>query len=157
MREPSYKGHCELHDQTKEFECVIFPSLHPRNNIVDYLHSLDLQLAQRLSKFSWMDPVVLADRPELRDQISAVLIFIDCGLDLREKGVRDNNRKWFHGAVWHYDFVQGANKKSFGLDGNMLLLCLVCFGATEEMPAPKEKENVPPKAPRKRRWKRPPA
>ena len=122
------KGHCEQHDQTKEFECVIFPSLHPRNNIVDYLHSLDLQLAQRLSKFSWMDPVVLADRPELRDQISAVLLFIDCALDIRVKEVRDNTRKWFHGAVWHYDFVMGANKRSFGLDGNMLLLCLVCFG-----------------------------
>ena len=144
------KAHCEFHDQTKEFECVIFPSLHPRNNIVDYLHSLDLQLAQRLCKFSWMDPVVLNDRPELRDQLSAVLIAIDCALDMREKEVRDNNRKWFHGAVWHYDFVMGANKKSFGLDGNMLLLCLVCFGtvgtqaAAEAAAKPaKGKENVP--------------
>jgi hypothetical protein len=41
----------------------------------------------------------------------------------------DRNKKWFHGAVWHYDFVLGVSKESLGLDGNTLLLLLVTFGA----------------------------
>ena len=34
----------------------------------------------------------------------------------------------FHGAVWHYDFVMGANRKSYGLDINILICCIIVFG-----------------------------
>ena len=45
-------------------------------------------------------------------------------------------RRWFHGSVWRYDFVMGANRKSLGLDVNILILCLIVFGVKEENTLP---------------------
>ena len=67
--------------------------------------------------------------PDLRVRIAAFYAVIGCSLDLQEKGDRDPKRKWFHGAVWHYDFVLGQNKLSLGLDLNVLVLALICYGS----------------------------
>jgi hypothetical protein len=136
------KQHCESHDNWMEFEASIFPELPPKDNIVDWLHSIDLNLGARIAKYSWMDPVLHKESSELREIQSAVLLSIGCPLDLREDG--DRNKKWFHGAVWHYDFVLGVSKESLGLDGNTLLLLLVTFGAeptADEMSAAAAEEE----------------
>ena len=94
------------------------------------LHGIDINLPEKVMKFSFHDPVLLDSDPDLRPQIAAFYAHIGCSLDLREKGERDANRKWFHGSVWHYDFVLGQNKLSLGLDMNILILALICVGSS---------------------------
>ena len=55
---------------------------------------------------------------------------------MQDKEKRDPNRKWFHGSVWHYDFVRGANKKSYGLHVNIFQLCLIIYGTDSPLFAP---------------------
>ena len=61
---------------------------------------------------------------------------IGCPIDVKDKaGGRDPNKKWFHGSVWHYDFVKGANRKSYGLHANVFQLCLIVYGIDTTTPA----------------------
>ena len=121
------KTHCEAHDQYMEFQRTIL-TLGPYQNLVDLLHGLDINLPEKLMKFSFHDPVLLDSDPDLREQIATFYAHIGCSLDLRPIAERDRARKWFHGSVWHYDFVLAQNRLSFGLDMNVLVLALICFG-----------------------------
>ena len=127
---------CDTHDQFMEFRdpalCV-----HPRDNIGDFLHGIDINLCEKWFYFSFHDPVLLAGSPDLKGALSDFYTAIGCPLDLtRDVG---GGRRWFHGAVWRYDFVIGANRKSFGLDVNVLIMCLICFGAKEGDASPQQK------------------
>ena len=42
----------------------------PVDNIVDYLHQLDINLGAKLEHFTWLDPVVIATRPDARETVS---------------------------------------------------------------------------------------
>jgi len=115
--------HADLHGQQRPLEPPVtdfepMPSL-----IVDLLHGLDLNIPKVALKYSCMDPAVLT--PDMREAIGDFFSLIGCPLDVREKADRDASKKWFHGSVWHYDFVLGANRKSFGLYGNIFQLCLL--------------------------------
>ena len=122
------KLHCEAHDEYMEYQRIIL-ALGPLQNLVDLLHGIDINLPEKVMKFSYHDPVLLDSDPDLRVRIAAFYAVIGCSLDLQEKGDRDPKRKWFHGAVWHYDFVLGQNKLSLGLDLNVLVLALICYGS----------------------------
>ena len=115
--------------------------------IADLLHMLDLNLPKVGMKYSLFDPKILT--PDMREAIGDFLSEIGCSLDIRDKENRDNNKKWFHGSVWHYDFVLGANKKSFGLHVNIFQLCLIVYGVkgtepNEATPASKKRKEPPP-------------
>jgi|EP00966_Prymnesium_polylepis_P213489 hypothetical protein len=77
-------------------------------------------------KYTILDPVILD--ADTRLQLGDFFSEIGCPLDVRDKENRDKNRKWFHGSVWHYDFVRGDNKKSYGLHVNIFQLCLIVYG-----------------------------
>eukprot|EP00966_Prymnesium_polylepis_P016515 380809-Prymnesium_polylepis.1 len=70
----------------------------PLDNVVDMLHGIDINLPEKIMKFSFHDPVLLDTDPDLRKQIDTFYAHIGCSLDLQPKGERDANRKWFHGA-----------------------------------------------------------
>ena len=123
-------AYCEAHGQYMEFQRVII-ELGPYDNLVDLLHGIDINLPEKIMKFSFHDPVLLDSNPDLREQVAAFYTYIGCSLDLRPKGERERARKWFHDSVWHYDFVLGQNKLSFGLDMNILILALICYGTAE--------------------------
>ena len=78
-------------------------------NLVDLLHGIDINLPEKIMKFSFHDPVLLDSDPDLREHIAAFYAHIGCALDLRPKGERERARKWFRRSVWHYDFVLGQN------------------------------------------------
>ena len=44
--------------------------------------------------------------------------------------VRGSPKLTFHPTRWHYDFVRGANKKSYGLHVNIFQLCLIVYGVS---------------------------
>ena len=74
---------------------------------------------QRIANSSFHDPVVFASNPELKHSLTAYYTFIGCPYDL------NGDKDWWHGSVFHYDFVMGANRKSPGLDMNILICCLM--------------------------------
>ena len=120
--------HADLHGQQRPLEppVTIFEPM--RSLIVDLLHRLDLNIPKVALKYSCMDPAVLT--PDMREALGDFFSLIGCPLDVREKADRDASKKWFHGSVWHYDFVLGANRKSFGLYGNIFQLCLLVYGVS---------------------------
>ena len=77
-------------------------------------------------KYSLLDPCILT--LDMRNECADFFSEIGCPLDVREKEHCDNSKKWFHGAVWHYHFVMGANKKSYGLHRNTFQLALIVYG-----------------------------
>ena len=124
--------HADLHDQQMPFQAPV-TEIPTKRNIVDLLHALDLNLPKVAMKYTILDPPILTD--DLRLVIGDFLSEIGCPLDVRDKENRDPNKKWFHGSVWHYDFVRGANKKSYGLHVNIFQLCLLVYGVNSETSA----------------------
>ena len=116
------KLHADAHGQSMEY-CKRILKLDPLRLIVDFLHGLDINLPDKIFKFSFHDKVVLGADPDLRESLASFYAYIDCAINIAEDG------HWFHGAAWHYDFCMGANGKSFGLDKNVLILALIVFGA----------------------------
>ena len=117
--------HADAHGQQMPYQDQV-TSIPLQNVIVDLLHGLDLNLPKVAMKHSILDPRLLT--LDMRGQIADFLHKIGCPLDAREKKNRENSKKWFHGSVWHYDFVKGANKKSNGLHVNIFQLCLIVYG-----------------------------
>ena len=128
------KTHCEAHDDTMEFETRIL-HIHPLYNIIDLLHAFDINLPSFMLKYSIHDSVLFAENPELPHMLTQYYSFIGCPFDLL------GEKAWFHGSVWHYDFVMGANGKSPGLDMNMLITCLICFGIKRGTPEPEQERG----------------
>mmetsp|Transcript_14867 Transcript_14867/g.39759 ORF Transcript_14867/g.39759 Transcript_14867/m.39759 type:complete len:344 (+) Transcript_14867:621-1652(+) len=136
--------HADLHGQQMPFERPVTDIPTTEKSILDLLHALDLNLPKVDMKYSIIDPVILD--ADMRLQIGDFLSEIGCSLDVQEKEKRDPNRKWFHGSVWHYDFVCGANKKSHGLHVNIFQLCLIVYGM--KTTAPPSVSSPPASAPR---------
>ena len=120
-------AHADLHGQQRPFEAPV-TDIPTQHNILDLLHALDLNLPKVDMKYTILDPSILDD--DHRTEIGEFLSEIGCPLDVRNKENRDPNRKWFHGSVWHYDFVRGANKRSYGLHVNVFQLCLIVYGVS---------------------------
>jgi hypothetical protein len=93
-----------------------------RNKVVDFLHGIDINIPDRIKKFSTHDPVLFGERPELQDMLTAFYFYIGCPFDLK------GEKSWWHGSVWHYDICMGVAPKSPGLDIFVLAVCLICFG-----------------------------
>ena len=123
--------HADLHGQQMPFERPV-TDIPTEKSILDLLHALDLNLPKVDMKYTILDPVILD--ADMRLQIGDFLSEVGCSLDVQEKEKRDPNRKWFHGSVWHYDFVCGANKKSYGLHVNIFQLCLIVYGVKTTAP-----------------------
>ena len=117
--------HCDLHGQQMPYQRPV-TDIPTKRSILDLLHALDLNLPKVDMKYTILDPVVLD--PDMRMQLGDFFSEIGCPIDVQDKEKRDNNRKWFHGSVWHYDFVRGANKKSYSLHVNVFQLCLIVYG-----------------------------
>ena len=84
--------------------------MHPKDNVGDFLHGMDINLPEKMFYFSVHDPVILAETPDLKSLLTAFYTAIDCPLDLtKDVG---GGRRWFHGAAWRYDFVMGAYRKN---------------------------------------------
>ena len=122
---------CTAHDQYMEFQKPVLDFL-PKDCLADLLHADDINIPQRGCKFSFHDPALFAERPDLPHALTAYYDFIHCPFNLL------GDKSWWHGAVWRYDFVEGANKKSPGLDVNILVCCLIAFGE-----APERAESAP--------------
>ena len=104
----------------------------PSNNIIDMLHGQDINLGDKFVKYTWMDPLILAGRPDAREAIYNFYLLIGCNLDVRESDPNKRSKSWFHRSVWHYDFVMGANHKSFGLKVNAFICNLIVYGLSGE-------------------------
>jgi hypothetical protein len=124
-------GFCTAHDQYMEYQKPVLNFL-PKDCLADLLHADDINIPQRGCKFSFHDPALFAERPDLPHALTAYYNFIHCPFNLL------GDKSWWHGAVWRYDFVDGANKKSPGLDINILACCLIAFGEApgRAVPAP---------------------
>ena len=132
-------AHCDAHRQYMEFQTPAL-CVHPRDNIADFLHGMDINLPEKMFCFSFHDPTIMAATPDLKGLLTTFYTAIGCPLDMiQDVGGR---RRWFHGSVWRYDFVMGANRKSFGLDVNILILCLIVFGVKEEDQAPQQRTTA---------------
>ena len=115
------KVHCEAHDDVMEFQTRILHIL-VENNIVDLLHAMDINIPQRLLKFSCHDKVLFGENKRVSPALTAYYEFIGCPFD------PSGDKSWWHGAVWHYDIVLGTAPKSPGLDVFILTICLICYG-----------------------------
>ena len=91
-----------------EFESAVL-NVHPRDNVVDLLHAMHINIPDRIASFSFHDNVNFAEDPELKHALTAYYTFIGCPFD------RNGEKTWWHGSVWCYDFVIGCNQKSPGL------------------------------------------
>ena len=101
--------HCDCHDQTMEFQERIL-RVHPLRNIIDYLHALDINCPQRIFAFSFHDHVIFAEDPQIANSLAAYYTFINCPFDPA------GEKAWWHGSVWHYDFVLGRDpRRALGL------------------------------------------
>lgn len=67
----------------------------PWDNIVDLLHGMDINICDKLCKFSFMDRVVLDTHKDKRAALDAFFVHIDCSIDLKPKAERDANKKWY--------------------------------------------------------------
>ena len=128
--------HADLHGQQLPGKAPIL-LVPPVNNIVDYLHQLDINLGAKLEHFTWLDPIVMATRPDARESVSAYYRWIGCHRDLSPTATSS----WFHGAVWHYDFVLGMGQ-SLGLKANVFMLNIIAYGITAEEQAAAAKTGI---------------
>ena len=81
---------CDAHEQVMEFSVVIL-NVHPRDNVVDLLHGMDINIPQRLCKFGHEDASLLDASPDTRAAIQYFYSAIACERDLRPKtNVRRN-------------------------------------------------------------------
>jgi len=136
------KAHADVHGQQRPFEAPV-TDLEPWTHlIVDLLHGLDLNIPKVAMKYSILDPALLT--PDMREACAEFFSEIGCPLDCRDKNDREKAKKWFHGSVWHYDFMLGANHKSYGLYANIFQLCLIVYGVKVEEPAPPSTTRTPP-------------
>ena len=97
--------------------------------IVDPMHCLELNLAKSLWKYSFGDRMTDDDREE----VAAYLTSIGLHLDIRAKGKRDPQQKWFSAAQFD-EFVLGTfyykKSKSPGLSANIMAIVHIIFGST---------------------------
>jgi len=56
---------------------------------------MDINICDKLCKFSFMDRVVLDTHKDKRAALDAFFVHIDCSIDLKPKAERDANKKWY--------------------------------------------------------------
>ena len=141
-------AHSNGHADQMLFQPPILEGVDMNIFIIDLLHCLNLNLAKTAWKYSFGDRMT----PDQRERVAAYLTSIGCHLDLREKGKRDPQQKWFSGSQFD-EFVLGelmcAKSKSQGLVKNILALIELVFdiptveeaeaGELEEPPAKKQR------------------
>ena len=123
----------DVHGQQRPYEKPVTDIEPATHLIVDLLHAMDLNVPKAVMKYSVLDPALLT--PDMREEIADFFSEIGCVLDCRAKTDRDSSKKWFHGSVWHYDFMLGANRKSYGLYANIFQLCLIVYGVKQASPS----------------------
>ena len=97
--------------------------------IIDPMHCLELNLAKTAWKYSWGDRML---EPQ-REKVASYLGSIDLYLDIRAKGKRDPQQKWFSAAQVDL-FVDPPEKhKSPGLMPNVLQMCQLVHDSTLEV------------------------
>eukprot|EP00965_Chrysotila_dentata_P131450 4345318-Pleurochrysis_carterae.AAC.3 len=86
--------------------------------IVDPMHCLELNLAKTAWKYSIGDRML----DHHRERVAAYLSKIKCPLDIRNKGTRSPENKWFSAAIVD-KFVSGNDGENPGLAGNIYAIC----------------------------------
>ena len=119
------KEHADGHGDAILLETLIL-KCGTRCFIIDPMHCLELNLAKSLWKYSFGDRMSDADREE----VATYLTSIGLHLDIRAKGKRDPQQKWFSAAQFD-QFVLGdshySKSKSPGLVQNILNICDIIF------------------------------
>ena len=121
------KDHAELHGDALLLEELIMQNKSGTEcYIVDPMHGLELNLMKTLWKYSFGDRMTDADREE----VAGYLLEIGLHLDIKSKGKRDPQQKWFSAAQCD-EFVLGSayykKSKSPGLVRNVLAICEIIF------------------------------
>ena len=96
------KLHANAHGDQILYQPPVIPGIDMDVFIIDPLHALLLNLPKTAWKYAFGDRMD-ADQ---RERAAAYLTSIGCHLDLREKGKRDPQQKWFSGSQWD-EFVLG--------------------------------------------------
>jgi hypothetical protein len=121
------KAHAELHGDALLLEPLIMLNKSgTKCFIVDPMHGLELNLMKTLWKYSFGDRMTDYDRELVAEYLSS----INLHLDIRAKGKRDPQQKWFSAAQCD-EFVLGSEyfkkAKSPGLIKNVLAICEIIF------------------------------
>ena len=142
------KAHAELHGDALLLEPLIMLNKSgTKCFIVDPMHGLELNLMKTLWKYSFGDRMTDYDRELVAEYLSS----INLHLDIRAKGKRDPQQKWFSAAQCD-EFVLGSEyfkkAKSPGLIKNVLAICESIFDKSTvadsiaEVPAKKPKPKT---------------
>ena len=123
------KRHADGHGDQLLYEPPVVEGVDMDAFIVDPLHCLLLNLPKTAWKYSFGDRM----NSDQRERAAAYLSSIGLHLDIREKGKRDPQQKWFSGAQFD-EFVLGPGvkkkSKSPGLACNILALIEIVFDQT---------------------------
>ena len=128
------KRHSDAHGDQLLYQPPIIPGVDMDIYLIDPLHALLLNIPKTAWKYSFGDRMD-ADR---RERVASYLTSIGCHLDIREKGKRDPQQKWFSGSQFD-EFVLGAmvkrKSKSPGLIKNILAIIELVFDEVEVVSA----------------------
>ena len=115
------KQHSDAHGDQVLFEPPILHGQSTKIFVVDPLHALLLNISKTAWKYSFGDRM----SDQQRERVAAYLLGIGVFLDIRPKGKRNPEQKWFSGSQFD-EFVLGAlmrrKSKSPGLVENILAL-----------------------------------
>jgi hypothetical protein len=143
------KEHADSHGDAVLLEPLIMSNMSgTKPFIVDPMHGLELNLAKTLWKYSFGDKMTDTDR----ELVAGYLSSIGLHLDIRAKGKRDPQQKWFSAAQVD-EFVLGtdqiAKSKSPGLVKNILAICEIIFDKHSVADCLADESPDPPPPPKK--------
>ena len=120
------KAHADTHVDQLKYEPPIVDGLDMDVFIIDLLHALLLNLPKSGWKYSFGDRM----NADQRERAAAYLTSIGLHLDIREKGKRDPQQKWFSGSQFD-EFVMGKavkkNRRARGSPGTSLRSWRLCL------------------------------
>jgi hypothetical protein len=144
------KQHADLHGDALLLEPLLMTNQSgTKPFIVDPMHCLELNLMKTLWKYSFGDRMTDGDRELVAEYLSS----IDLHLDIRAKGKRDPQQKWFSAAQAD-EFVLGdshySKSKSPGLSKNVLAIVSLIFDKGRPLAVSLAKAAEPEKPPAKK-------
>ena len=120
------KAHSDAHGDQLLFQPPILEGQSTKIFVVDPLHCLLLNLCKTAWKYSFGDRM----SDQQRERVASYLLSIGLFLDIRPKGKRNPEQKWFSGAQFD-EFVLGTDmrkkSKSPGLVKNIIALIELVF------------------------------
>ena len=142
------REHAEMHGDAILLEALILSNKSgTKILIVDPMHCLELNLLKTLWKYAFGDRMT----PEDRELVAECLSEIGLHLDIRERGKRNPDQKWFSAAQVD-EFVLGVshfkNSKSPGLVKNVLAIIERIFDKHTVADALDAAAEPPPKKPK---------